>query len=198
MTSVAGIELDELLEALNAELVRLEAPHYEPCVIGGTALGVLGLVSRPTKDVDVVALGTPIADRLHLAKAEPLPEPLSRAIAAVGRQLSVSSDWLNTGPADLMDQGLPDGFVDRLESRTYGERLTVHYAGRFDQVCLKTYAAADVAGRHLTDLVALRPTANEMVVALAWARRQDPSEGFREMLAGLADYLEVPDALDGV
>jgi hypothetical protein len=80
----------------------------------------------------------------------------------------------------------------------YGSSLRVHFAGRVDQICFKTYAAADVAGRHLTDLVALAPNEDEMEQAFRWAVSQDPSAGFRTQLAGLADYMGVRHVLDRI
>jgi hypothetical protein len=46
---------DRLLSALGEQLGLL-GERYDLVVIGGSALLALGLVSRPTRDVDVVAL----------------------------------------------------------------------------------------------------------------------------------------------
>jgi hypothetical protein len=198
MALVAGRSTDELLGALASELARTGAGPYELCVIGGTALAVLGFVDRPTKDIDVVALGDMSSGALRLRKAKPLPEPLTAAVRAVAVQYSIEPTWLNAGPADLIDWGLPGGFAQRLVAVEYGSSLRVHFAGRVDQICFKTYAAADVAGRHLTDLVALAPNEDEMEQAFRWAVSQDPSAGFRTQLAGLADYMGVRHVLDRI
>lgn len=76
--------------------------------------------------------------------------------------------------------------------------LAVHFAGRLDQICLKTYAAADLAGRHLTDLLALNPLRDELDFAFRWTMSQDASSAFLAQLAELADYLEVRDVLDRI
>jgi hypothetical protein len=123
---------------------------------------------------------------------------LLAAASAVARQFGIEPDWLNSGPADLIDHGLPPGFESRLVTREYGVGLRVHFAGRLDQICFKTYAAADTAGRHLTDLVALGPGIDEMEFAFSWVIGQDPSPASRGQLAEPADYLEVRDALDRV
>ena len=119
------------------------------------------------------------------------------ASEAVARQFVIDVGWLNAGPADLLDHGLPDGFTDRLIPEVYGRALTVHYAGRLDQVCFKTFAAADVSGRHLTDLLALAPTEDEVVFAVRWIAEQDTMDGFRPQLAELLDYLGMSHAIDG-
>jgi len=102
---------------------------------------------------------------------------------------------LNAGPSDLLDFGLPDGFLDRLEHRDFGPALTVHFAGRLDQIHFKLYAFVDQGlGRHESDLRALGPTREELLAAARWTRTHDPSEGFREHLQGALRYLGVEDA----
>src|SRR4051812_28330479 len=95
----------ELLEALAEQLAALGAT-YELLIIGGSALQALGLVDRPTSDVDVVGLldGTSIITPL------PLPAPLEQARDRVARDFGVPRQWLNPGPAELLDHGLPGGF----------------------------------------------------------------------------------------
>lgn len=195
---IGSIHIDMLFGALADELALRRSPLYELCVVGGSALGLLGLIDRPTKDIDVVALAESEGTVLSLRHAGVLPQPLVVAIAEVAVQLGIDGQWLNNGPASLMDCGLPDGFESRLTSRRYGSQLRIHIASRADQICLKTYAAADVAGRHLTDLVALSPTGDEMSFAFAWVMQQDDSAALRSQLAQLADYLEVRDALDSI
>ncbi len=44
--------------------------------------------------------------------------------------LGLDREWLNAGPADLLDQGLPEGFEQRLTAERYGPRLTVWLPAR--------------------------------------------------------------------
>lgn len=127
---------DELLRAL-AEQLAAAGESYELAVIGGSALLALGLIDRPTRDV--VAL----REAGVLTKAKPLPPGLVAAGARVARDFGLPPDWLNAEPADLMDFGLPAGFLDRAETRTFGQALTVHFASRVDQIHLKPYALVD-------------------------------------------------------
>src|SRR5271170_6823168 len=91
-------------------------------VLGGAALNLLGYVSRPTADVDVVA----VADGMTLsAPPEPLPESLVSAVRTVARQMRLPDDWLNTVAALQWRQGMPPGFGDRIEWREYGGALRV-------------------------------------------------------------------------
>ncbi len=55
--------------------------------------------------------------------------------------------------------------------------------GRWDQIHFKLFAAEDGGpGRHLNDLLALRPTEAELLAAARWALTQDASEGFAWVL----------------
>ncbi len=191
MLDIANAEhVDRLLDALSEQLGRNRG-QYELVVVGGSALLALGLISRPTKDVDVVALRE--ADVLK--KADPLPLEIREARDRVGRDFGLPEEWLNAGPASLIDLGLPDGFLDRVETRSFGRPLTVHFASRLDQIHFKLYALVDQgAGRHEQDLRALNPAADELVRAARWTRTHDPSPSFREMLERALRYLGVEDA----
>lgn len=182
--------VDELFQAL-AEQLAEGGEHVEPVVIGGSALIALGFTERATRDVDVVA----VLAYGDLVRPDPLPAVLIRARDRVARDFGLPVDWLNAAPAALLDFGLPVGFVQRLEHRRYSESLTVHFAGRLDQIHLKLYALVDQGpGKHESDLRALRPTADELLQAARWARTHDPSEGFRQELTSALAHLGVEDA----
>ena len=181
---------DELLSALGEQLARLGAA-YEIIVVGGSALLALGLVDRPTKDVDLVAL----REGQTVRSAHPLPAALIMARDRVARDFDLPVSWLNDGPADLVRFGLPEGFLDRAERRVYGQFLTVLFASRFDQVHFKLYATVDQGpGRHEADLRALEPTEQELIAAARWSMTHDPSEGYRSQLIQVLRILGVEDA----
>jgi hypothetical protein len=175
---LSAASVDELLGALGDQLTEREQ-HLSLAVVGGAALLVLGLTSRVTRDVDVVAL----VDGRALLPAEPLPAPLADAARVVARDFGLAEGWLNARPTALLDFGLPEGFYERAHRRTYGYGLEVLFASRLDQVHFKLYATADQgAGKHLADLRALEPTADELLAAARWSRTHDPSEGYRDVL----------------
>lgn len=188
----------DALEALAQELEFSDSPPTTLVVIGGAALSLTGLVERVTKDVDVLAemIGS------TLVAVTELPAHIAHAAQNVASILGLSDKWINVGPAALTTWGLPTGFIERCSSRSFGPRLTLKLASRFDQIHFKTYAGADMGpGRHIDDLRALAPTQDEMISSAAWARSQDPSEGFRQMLGALFTHLgfdpkDVPDAHD--
>jgi hypothetical protein len=150
----------------------------------------MGLITRATRDLDIVALvegGQYVASRT-------LPAPLAEAVRDVGEVLGIGDDWLNVGPSALMDFGLPQGFAERAEVRNFGA-LILHLASRVDQIYLKLYAAVDQGPRskHIEDLKALRPSPAELRGAASWARTHDPSPAFREELRAALGMFGVDD-----
>ncbi|MHB8329213.1 MAG: DUF6036 family nucleotidyltransferase, partial [Acidimicrobiales bacterium] len=156
--------LEEALRSLGAVLEQRRTP-YSLLVVGGSSLLLLRLIDRPTGDLDVIGL----AENGHYRKVESLPEPLATAAEQVGRALDLADNWLNTGPASLMDFGLPPGWEERVEVRQYGG-LEIHLPSRFDQVCFKLYAAVDRGpnDKHFRDLTELHPTSDELKRAARW------------------------------
>jgi Nucleotidyltransferase of unknown function (DUF6036) len=189
-TTFGAERADELLAALGEQLAAA-GEHFHLVIIGGSALLALGLIQRATRDVDVLALETSEG----LMPADPLPATLAQARDRVAQDFGLPANWLNPGPTDLLRWGLPDGFLSRVETRSYGTALTVRYAGRLDQIHFKLYAMVDQgAGRHEADLSALAPTAHELLAAARWTRTHDPSDGFRQELVAALAHLGVTDA----
>jgi len=182
--------IDLLLGAL-ADQLQVLGSHVEIVVIGGSALTALGLVRRATRDVDLLA----IAENGELRLAEPLPQPLVAARAAVAADFGLAKDWLNAGPTDLLKWGLPEAFMSRVVTRSYGTALLVDFASRFDQIHFKLFAMVDQGGgRHEADLRALRPTQDELIAAARWSITQDPSPGYRPVLVDAMRALGVDNA----
>lgn len=191
MDAIGRAQLETALAALG-ELLAARGLQYELVLVGGGNLILRGLIPRPTtKDLDI--LGARTSD--GVAQVRPMPEPLRDAVMDVGRAFGLADDWLNTGPDSLLDLGLPDGFVKRLERRDYGG-LVAWLAGRFDMVCFKLYAAVDqgLRSRHFQDLRDLRPDRDDLLVAAQWAISHDPSPGFRSVLVETLQALDVEDA----
>lgn len=180
------LSFETLEEALGilGRIILDRGLHYEVVAIGGGGLLLLGQILRTTKDLDLVAL----IDEGELISADPLPIPLSQAIREVGVALNLGKDWVNTGPTDLFKMGLPQGFKTRMHTSHYGG-LTIHLAGRFDQICFKLYAAVDQGpnSKHFADLKFLEPTKNELDEAKCWCITHDVSEEFsKDLTAALS------------
>lgn len=170
--------LDAALQAVG-DLLEDGEHRIEVVAIGGGSLLLLGLIERPTRDLDLV--GLKVGDQL--VKPQPLPVALHDAVTAVAKLMNLAPGWINAGPASMLDLGLPDGFLDRTIRREYAG-LIVHLASRYDQLCFKLYASADDSprGKHFADLKLLSPTPEELLGAARWVITHDPSEGFRAIL----------------
>jgi len=179
-----------LLGAL-ADQLQVLSSHVEIVVIGGSALTALGLVRRATRDVDLLA----IAENGELHLADPLPQALQAARAAVAADFGLAENWLNAGPTDLLKWGLPEALMSRVVTRSYGTALVVHFASRYDQIHFKLFAMVDQGGgRHEADLRALNPNQAELTAAARWSLTQDPSPGYRLVLVDALRVLGVDDA----
>jgi len=179
--------LDEALATLGA-LLEERGNHIGVLVVGGGSLLLLGVVERPTADVDIVGFSSVAG----YTKADVLPEFLTTAVLEVGDALGLGGAWFNSGPAGLIDFGLPAGLEDRVMVRTYGG-LEVHLPAREDLVCFKLYAAVDQGERskHFADIRALTPTSEQLLNAARWTRTHDPSPGFLVELQRILRLLEV-------
>jgi hypothetical protein len=175
------VTLKQPIRSSNAlgEQLAARGESYTLAVVGGSALLALGLISRPTRDVDILA----IVENQELVSAQPLPVTLLDAAHTVARDFGLPDGWLNPCPTSLLDLGLPDGFSERAQHRIYGPGLEILFASRIDQIHLKLYATVDQgAGKHLDDLEALEPTHQELLDAARWSRSHDPSEGYLNVL----------------
>ncbi|MCA3016733.1 MAG: hypothetical protein INH41_30485 [Myxococcaceae bacterium] len=115
------------IEAFDAHLASLQL-RLEAIVVGGSALALLGVTSRQTRDFDIIAPGLP-----------PTILEAAKAFARMQRDLGLEllDDWLSNGPMQLGDV-LPDGWRLRVVLAFEGKALVLHSLGRAD--LLKTHA----------------------------------------------------------
>lgn len=192
-------DIESALMALAEQLEAEGIKKLEMVVCGGAALNILEYVQRTTKDIDVIAfVDKDKKGEKILIKASPLNPFLVSAAKRVQRDFNLPDNWLNAGPASVMDFGLPDGLMDRVEMRNYGKNLTVHFLTRYDQIHFKFYAAADRTRRdiHYQDLLDLKPTAEELEKAAHWCMSHDVSLTFKDILKDLLCELGHKDVAD--
>jgi hypothetical protein len=178
-------QLESLLQRLG-EVLEAGGTSASIVIVGGAALNLLGVISRATVDIDVIATGE-VAGALPptvLAVPSELPANLKLAVERLTRDLALPAGWINTTVTSHGRQELPPGFVERVAWKQY-RRLWVGIAGRQDLIALKLHAAADtdVRSRHTTDLLALHPTVEELEAAAEWVRRQDAGAEFPSLVA---------------
>lgn len=183
MTFTNAEDIQGALQRLGKRLLYDYAEPISLLVCGGSALNVLKIASRTTRDIDVLATVEETAAGIKLRHDRPLPKGFREVVAEVGRDLGLEEDWLNMGPKDVLAvYGAPPGMMERWERWEYGPSLTVYFVSRLDQVHLKLLAAADPQAdpRHLEDLlIRIKPTAEELRAAVAWLIDRKTAPGFR-------------------
>jgi len=189
------------LAALAEQLDYTRDPNVELVICGGSALGILGLIERPTRDVDVLALADTLPTGVvRLLPIEFLPDHILQAAAIVARDLDLPPDWLNAKAAQA-GQSLPDGLIERSHVRRFGDRLVIYIIDRVDQICLKLHAVVDrdAESRHLADLRTLKPSGEEMLLAARWCLKQDAGSDFPNVLRSCLrkiGYLNVAESVE--
>jgi hypothetical protein len=154
------------LTAFDSYLAQLGL-RLDAVVIGGTALNLLGIVSRATDDCDI--LHPELSSEIVAA---------SRAFAAQIRASNqpLSDDWLNNGPASLAKQ-LPGDWSERLQMVFSGVAIQLSCLSREDLLRSKLFALCD-RGIDLADCLALAPTAEELHALRPWIDEQDTNPGW--------------------
>ena len=169
------------IDAFDAHLFGLGL-RFEGVVIGGSALALMGVIHRSTRDFDILVPVLPVA----IANAARDFAKLQRAAGT-----TLSDDWLNNGPMQL-GEVLPTGWRERVRRIFVGQALVLDTLGRSDLLRSKLFALCD-RSTDLDDCVALGPTANELVECMPWLELQDGNELWpahvRETLADLARRL---------
>lgn len=149
------------IEAFDAWL-EARSLYLEAIVVGGSALALLGVTERHTRDFDI----------LHPELPEKIADA-AREFAAYsrGEGVELADDWLNNGPIQLADV-LPDGWRSRIQMVFAGTSLTLTTLGRRDLLKTKLFALCD-RGTDLADCIAMAPTADELEEAEPWLADQD-------------------------
>jgi hypothetical protein len=151
----------DTIQAFDA-FVAARGLALDAVVIGGAALALLGVISRETRDCDVMvpALAPEIVDAAR---------DFARDVRKRGDVLR--DDWLNNGPAEVA-KTLPVGWEQRVRVAFAGKAITLRTLGRSDLLKTKLFALCD-RGQDLADCIALAPTVDELREALPWVADQD-------------------------
>jgi hypothetical protein len=165
------------IEAFDAWL-HARGLEFHAIVVGGSALALLGVTDRQTRDVDILAPELPT----QVAKA-------AREFAAQQRTTGVelADDWLNNGPIQLADV-LPAGWRARVRVVFEGAALQLTTLGRADLLAAKLFALCD-RGTDLLDCIALAPAPDELHAAEPWLTQQDTNPMWPDHVRATLDDL---------
>lgn len=152
--------ISKALELLNEELA-LKGENRDLIACGGGVLSVMGVISRQTRDLDVI---TPTIDSLLLDCA-----------MRVANKLGLDPEWLNNGPSGFI-RDLEKNWETRTEIIFSGKNLTVRTLGRRDFIATKLQGLCDRDEFDLEDIVALKPTREEIESLKPWLLLRDASD----------------------
>jgi hypothetical protein len=169
------------IEAFDRHLATLGL-SLEAVVVGGSALALLEIVTRETRDFDILAPDLPAA-----------VSDAARAFAASQRSAGspLRDDWLNNGPKALAEV-LPPGWREHVQPVFRGTAVTLDTLGRTDLLKSKLFALCD-RGFDRADCLALAPSAAELTEALPWVADQDAHPGWPDHVA--ATFADLAEAL---
>ncbi len=136
--------------------------EFSAVVIGGSALALLGIVRRGTRDVDLLDTS--------------IPEDVKAAASDFAKLHGIAETWLNSGPASLA-RDLPSDWKARVQPLFTGKNLELWTLDRIDLIRSKLWAMCDRM-RDLEDLVALAPTEDELTQAVNWIKPLDANPGW--------------------
>lgn len=151
---------------------------FDGVIIGGAALALLGVVSRQTRDCDV--LDPLLPKELIVAANE-----FALALRSSGEFLQ--DDWLNHTPESL-SRLLPSDWPLHLQLVFKGSSLTLHTLGRLDLLRTKLFALCD-RGSDLPDCIALNPTLEEIHELTPWVQEQDSNSEWPKHVTIILDDL---------
>ncbi len=136
--------------------------RLEGIAIGGAALALLGIITRETRDCDL--LDPELSPQMTEAAIA-----FAREVRARGELLR--DDWLNNGPRSLA-RLLPEGWRSRIQPIFQGKSIHLWCLGRPEFLLSKLFALCD-RGMDLGDCLALAPSPEELTQAQPWLEAQD-------------------------
>jgi hypothetical protein len=155
---------------------------FSAVAIGGSALAFLGLISRETRDCDILDPEIP-------KRIQELAQEFANERTRKGNILR--QDWLNNGPSSLV-KNLPEGWRGRLVPLFSGKSLNLTTLGRTDLLRTKLFALCD-RGTDRQDCLALKPSSEELKDCIDWVKHQDANVDWpkhvEEVLKNLAKEL---------
>lgn len=150
------LDIKSALNLLNFYLNKTgDSKSFTIC--GGASLFLQGIVSRTTRDVDIVG--------------EELDAVLSEAALLVAKDLGLKPKWLNAEPKSLARDMRP-GWEDRIFLIHSNTNLQIFSISREDMIFSKFYAYCD-RQKDIEDIVALKTTIIEINEAFELTKLKD-------------------------
>jgi len=144
------------------EFLHEKGLSFECVTIGASSLILMDVITRDTKDCDV----------LYPA----IPEEIKQASVEFYRikkieKIDLAKDWFNNGPESMRDY-LPEGWKENLQTIFDGKALTIKTLDRVNLLRTKLLGLCD-RGADLFDCINMKPTEEEIDEATPWVKEYD-------------------------
>lgn len=154
----------EIIPAFDLYLAKSNL-HFEAVAIGGAALSLLGVISRETRDCDILS--------------PEIPKEILEASHAFAKSIKgINTDWLNNGPITLL-KALPKDWNSRVQTLFEGKNLKLFTLGRLDLLKTKLFALCD-RDIDLDDCILLAHSKQELVASNEWVKDKDANPNWSE------------------
>lgn len=154
--------MKEVLKEFDKYLAK-NKKSFKATVIGGAALIVMDVITRKTKDIDLIDPEIPqdIKD-LSVNFSKDFPE------------FFLDFNWFNNGPISIVND-LPVGWRNRTQQIFSGESIQLLTLGRLDLLKTKLFAYCDRES-DFEDCLKLKPTVSELDLCFEWVSQRDANE----------------------
>ena len=137
---------------------------FNGVIIGGTALILMNITNRFTRDIDFIEPVLP--SEIKLA---------AKTFLNQNKQYQLDAEtWLNNGPISIIES-LPIGWQNKKVKIYSGKAIILYTLGRLDLLKTKLYAYCD-RDIDLNDCIALKPTLTELDNCIEWVLQGDANE----------------------
>jgi hypothetical protein len=157
------MNINESLLLLNSYLNK-KNERRSFIICGGASLLLQGIISRTTRDVDIVS--------------PPIDKILEEAAISVANDLGLDPHWLNCGP-ETIAKDLATGWDKRLIEVFIASNLTVFSISRSDLIFSKFWALCD-RQKDKEDLLLINPTPEELDIAVKLTITKDANPDWPE------------------
>lgn len=150
------------------EFLVKRGQKFEAIVIGGAALSILGIITRETRDVDVLHPEIP---------KDILESSIEFALITKIQDTKLKENWLNAGPESLRKYLRPQ-WQNRVINLFNGNAIFLQTLGRTDFIGTKVLAFCD-RGFDFQDCLDMKPTKVELLEILPWVQAYDANPGWQ-------------------
>ena len=171
---MSGFHPAEIIKSFDTYL-KVQGIDYEAIVIGGAALALLGVITRTTRDVDLLS--------------SPIPPLILRHAKDFARSNGLAENWLNDAPQTLKNE-LPKGWETKIQKIYQGSALVLWTLARQHLIISKLYAACDRDADDAQDLLAMKPTSKELDDARDWVINLDGNLEWPEHVRSFVERLK--------